>query len=1453
LSLGNDLYLAGVSNEVSPYLPWHLWTRVPRTWTMEPKFYTGCLWDFKLNDANLYLDLPKMVREQRMAGIDAGCVAPTMQCDLNPCAHGVCRSTATGFICDCAGTPYTGDRCEKRAPIVTFDGTDFLRINLQPTMETHTNDISVRFKTHKPDGLIFVTSNRNNGGKMMVDLRGGRARVHTNLGGEEKEVFAGNDLNDERWHTVYIKRRADHLEVWVDDQPHQMIDLPGEGWTLDVDEILMAAEGKDAPVDDTYIGYMQNFFFNDHRYFEMVDPNEVGPGVIISDREKPIPIFSVTFVSPTDSHLTLPTLVVADGFEVSFLVKSKEKDGLLLYNDGLGNEFLALEMIGGYVQLIFDDGTGPKLLRGIPNISDNEWHKVTLRRPPGENFELVVDEISTKLPPNVRKDRMQLRGDLFVGGLPRNRYDTLPEQIMSRHGYRGCMASMRIQRKLVDMLTDALTKTEYLRKGCTTVTAFCKPDTCKNDGICREGWNTFICDCNMTSFVGRICTEEAEGYRYEDWGRGIIMYNFPQPHPSPSQDELAFAFMSWFPNGTLFRVDSADSNDYIDISLQNGYVVATYDIGEGTFRMVENRRNFSDGQYHIVRFVRKGHDATLHVDDFPMHRNNPQGTSVRLFNGQSVVKIASNRAVNGTLYDSFNGILAGVYFNGIRIIDQGIVKGPHIYQRGEYYIAEHPFYLPPPGPRPTPATLPPIVTLVPTDKPIGTDKPVGPVTLVPPTKIPPVVPPVEVPHHVPYGQGGGGIAFKEFGPGGEGIFVAVDPGGAGGGLPAPGGGVALPIVSAGSAAGGVEGGRAIAATGAMLGILLFGSSLVWAFYKLKPGVMALGGGGGKGMAISRPTTNYQLVSNGPPYASMVKTDANGGVAVEAYSDNANASTQTSAEMAALANYFSSSAITASSISNTAMAAPGFMMRAAQTDMAAGGFAGAPAPPATIAVKASSETQTADLVDLNAAAQALVQHQQHQQNQQQLLQQQQQSYNEAYSQQFSSYQMSQQMYQNQIQQQQQSGYSQNLMAAEEIRVDCALMTSDSRYVITGSINGPPQVWDMKSGNLVRIMGGDNLSSTDVHLACNDTLMVGQVAEMAQVDPTDTLGASRVQNRRLQLWDISSGQPLEMAQSELCTASCMMKDGERIVLGRTEKFGGGTTVVIWDLLANEPVRKIHYDGAVGFADHISYISLSQDNRYVIAGFQNSYDGNANFIIFDLTVNDYSRVEPKIIALDAQAECTAVLPNHEAVTGTRQGELVIWSMRTGKPLRQLVATGNKAMSLSRGGNMALACAHTAEVKGVAVSDDDKILVSASADCTVKVWNLETEKVMHTLRGHTDQVLSCAVSADSEIVVSGSKDGTIRLWKAFDGSPITQFYTGIDIFKVIMSKNKHYIVGLGDKEGARKLVMLQVVRTKTRSRAPSRATSPYGTSSRPTSPYARSTSPYGTSPHHRPISPYR
>ena len=66
----------------------------------------------------------------------------------------------------------------------------------------------------------------------------------------------------------------------------------------------------------------------------------------------------------------------------------------------------------------------------------------------------------------------------------------------------------------------------------------------------------------------------------------------------------------------------------------------------------------------------------------------------------------------------------------------------------------------------------------------------------------------------------------------------------------------------------------------------------------------------------------------------------------------------------------------------------------------------------------------------------------------------------------------------------------------------------------------------------------------------------------------------------------------------------------------------------------------------------------------------------------MGDYTDIEPKLLALDAAADCTAILSSHEAVTGTRNGELVVWSMRTGKPLRQLVSPAERGRSLNRSG---------------------------------------------------------------------------------------------------------------------------------------------------------------------------
>ncbi|KAI5310554.1 hypothetical protein KEM55_005415 [Ascosphaera atra] len=55
--------------------------------------------------------------------------------------------------------------------------------------------------------------------------------------------------------------------------------------------------------------------------------------------------------------------------------------------------------------------------------------------------------------------------------------------------------------------------------------------------------------------------------------------------------------------------------------------------------------------------------------------------------------------------------------------------------------------------------------------------------------------------------------------------------------------------------------------------------------------------------------------------------------------------------------------------------------------------------------------------------------------------------------------------------------------------------------------------------------------------------------------------------------------------------------------------------------------------------------------------------------------------------------------------------------------------------------------------------ILVSGGCDRDVRVWNMETGKSLHKMRGHTSTV-RCLKMYDSKTAISGSRDTTLRVW---------------------------------------------------------------------------------------------
>lgn len=80
-----------------------------------------------------------------------------------------------------------------------------------------------------------------------------------------------------------------------------------------------------------------------------------------------------------------------------------------------------------------------------------------------------------------------------------------------------------------------------------------------------------------------------------------------------------------------------------------------------------------------------------------------------------------------------------------------------------------------------------------------------------------------------------------------------------------------------------------------------------------------------------------------------------------------------------------------------------------------------------------------------------------------------------------------------------------------------------------------------------------------------------------------------------------------------------------------------------------------------------------------------------------------------------------------------------------------------------------HTANVLSVAFSRDGRRVVSASADGTARVYDLDSPEVL-VLREHTDKVYCAAFSADGSRIATGCLDSVVRLFDARDGQLVLE-----------------------------------------------------------------------------------
>ncbi|KAM7374324.1 hypothetical protein PAMP_006990 [Pampus punctatissimus] len=669
LDLDGEMYLGGLPEDRQALmLP-------PEVWTASLCLgYVGCVRDLFIDghSRNLWM----LAEIQSATGVSSFCTREThSRCARDTCANGGhCREGWNRHICDCYGTGYLGPNCEKDATVVSYDGSMYLKVVLPRTLHTEAEDVSLRFMSQRAFGLLMATTSQQSADTLRLELDAGRVKLTVNLGKGPEILLIGEKLNDNEWHTVKVVRRGKNLQLSVDNvtvEGH----MTGAHTRLEFNNIetgIMTERRFISVMPSNFIGHLQALSFNGMLYLDQCKNGDIffcelnarfGMRHIVAN--------PVTFLTKA-SYLAFSTLQAYASMHLFFQFKTTNPDGLILYNSGDGSDFIVVELVKGYIHYVFDLGNGPSLMKGNSDkpLNDKQWHNVVISRDNNNVHILKIDSRTVTQHANGARN-LDLKGELYIGGVGKSMYSSLPRLIASREGYKGCLASVDLNGRLPDLLADALHKVGEVVHSCRDPSTTCTEDSCHNQGVCLQKWKDFFCDCTMTTYRGPFCSDSVQGnisvsairatsseenhlssrqthaavtltvlsqkQRSRSgkagttyiFGKGGALITFtwpPSELPSTRVDRLAVGFSSQQTDAILMRVESKQGlGDFLQLHIDQGKIGVIFNVGGEDIIIDEPAVIVNDGKYHVVRFTRSGGNATLQVDNHPIIERYPPG------------------------------------------------------------------------------------------------------------------------------------------------------------------------------------------------------------------------------------------------------------------------------------------------------------------------------------------------------------------------------------------------------------------------------------------------------------------------------------------------------------------------------------------------------------------------------------------------------------------------------------------------------------------------------------------------------------------------------------------------------------------------------------------------------------------------------------------------------------
>jgi len=299
--------------------------------------------------------------------------------------------------------------------------------------------------------------------------------------------------------------------------------------------------------------------------------------------------------------------------------------------------------------------------------------------------------------------------------------------------------------------------------------------------------------------------------------------------------------------------------------------------------------------------------------------------------------------------------------------------------------------------------------------------------------------------------------------------------------------------------------------------------------------------------------------------------------------------------------------------------------------------------------------------------------------------------------------------------------------------------DGRYVLSGSSafrdNKPLKLWDTATGKLIRSFKGRS-----------------RIVSSVDFSPERRYALSGGGDGILKLWDFVTGKMIRSFEGHhyIVSSAQFSPDGKYVLSGGLNDLSNlDNSVKLWDVVTGKMIRSFK-----GHSNWVYSVTFSPDGRYALSG---SWDHTLK--LWDITTG---RMIRSFEGHSDAIRSVSFSPNGKyAVSGGADKTLKLWDVETGKIIRSFEG-------------------HSGTVSSVSFSPDGRYVLSGSflsgssafrEDKTLKLWDVSTDKMIHSFEGHSNWVSSVTFSPKGKYVLSGGGDKTLKLWDVSTGKMIRSF----------------------------------------------------------------------------------